>query len=71
MTVAGEGPLATLPFRLLINGEWREAESGATFAVVNPANGTVLGSVATLPWRRARRADAAAVAARGRDDRAS
>ncbi|WP_322486883.1 NAD-dependent succinate-semialdehyde dehydrogenase [Chloroflexus sp.] len=63
MTVAGEGPLATLPFHLLINGEWREAESGATFAVVNPANGTVLGYVPDAGVAETRLAIAAAVAA--------
>lgn len=63
MTLAVEGPLTTLPFRLLINGEWREAESGATFAVTNPANGTVLGYVPDAGVAETRTAIAAAVAA--------
>gem|GEM_PF-3801393 len=28
MTLTGEEVLTTLPFRLLINGEWREATTG-------------------------------------------
>ncbi|ACL25405.1 NAD-dependent succinate-semialdehyde dehydrogenase [Chloroflexus aggregans] len=63
MTLAVEGSLTTLPFRLLINGEWREAESGATFAVTNPANGTVLGYVPDAGVAETRAAIAAAVAA--------
>jgi succinate-semialdehyde dehydrogenase / glutarate-semialdehyde dehydrogenase len=31
---------------LLINGEWRAASSGETLAVINPANGKTIGSVA-------------------------
>jgi succinate-semialdehyde dehydrogenase/glutarate-semialdehyde dehydrogenase len=31
---------------LYINGEWRDSEGGATFAVTNPATGETLGSVA-------------------------
>ncbi|MFN3373059.1 MAG: aldehyde dehydrogenase family protein, partial [Chloroflexus sp.] len=58
-----EGILATLPLRLLINGEWREAESGATFAVINPANATVLGYVPDAGVAETRAAIAAAVAA--------
>lgn len=34
--------IGTTPYRLLINNEWREAISGSTFAVTNPATNTVL-----------------------------
>ena len=32
--------------QLLINNEWRAARSGATLPVVNPADGSVVGTVA-------------------------
>ncbi len=38
--------LATVPTGLLINGEWRQAASGKTFAVEDPATGEVLLNVA-------------------------
>ncbi|ABY34603.1 MAG TPA: NAD-dependent succinate-semialdehyde dehydrogenase [Chloroflexus aurantiacus] len=63
MTATAEDVLSTLPLRLLINGEWRDANNGATFAVINPANGTVLGYVPNAGVEETRTAIAAAVAA--------
>jgi succinate-semialdehyde dehydrogenase/glutarate-semialdehyde dehydrogenase len=42
--------------RGFINGAWVEAESGATFDVVNPADGTVVAAVADLGVAETRRA---------------
>src|SRR5512135_2292837 len=39
-------PLLSTGGRLLIGGEWREAESGRRFVTINPATGETLGSVA-------------------------
>src|SRR5699024_9284180 len=39
-------PYTTLFRALLINGEWRAAESGATLPVKNPATGEVIGQFA-------------------------
>lgn len=63
MTATAEDVLSTLPLRLLINGEWCDANNGATFAVINPANGTVLGYVPNAGVEETRTAIAAAVAA--------
>jgi succinate-semialdehyde dehydrogenase/glutarate-semialdehyde dehydrogenase len=49
--------------RLLIGGEWSDAESGKHFAVVNPATNTVVGSVADGSEADVTRAIAAADAA--------
>ena len=38
--------LASVPTGLLINGEWRDAISGKTFDVEDPATGKVLLSIA-------------------------
>jgi succinate-semialdehyde dehydrogenase / glutarate-semialdehyde dehydrogenase len=46
-----------------INGEWVNADSGAAFAVTNPATGEVLGQVPNLGAGETRRAIAAANAA--------
>lgn len=44
-----------------LNGEWRDAYSGKTFPVTNPATGEVLANVADLGGEETRRAiDAAA-----------
>ena len=39
--------LASGPKKLLIDGEWRPAQSGAVFQAFNPASGAVLGSAAS------------------------
>ena len=39
----------------LIDGNWRDANSGETIAVTNPANGQQLGSVPKTPRRYRRR----------------
>jgi succinate-semialdehyde dehydrogenase/glutarate-semialdehyde dehydrogenase len=49
--------------RGFINGAWVEAESGATFDVVNPADGTVVAAVADLGVAETRRAIEVAEAA--------
>ncbi|MBU6260729.1 MAG: aldehyde dehydrogenase family protein, partial [Burkholderiales bacterium] len=49
--------------QLLIDNEWRPARSGATLPVHNPADGSVIGSVARAA--RADLDDALAAAARG------
>jgi succinate-semialdehyde dehydrogenase / glutarate-semialdehyde dehydrogenase len=46
--------------RGFIDGEWRDADSGATLAVHNPATGEVLGSVPNMGAAEARRAIEAA-----------
>ncbi|MEZ5537767.1 MAG: NADP-dependent succinate-semialdehyde dehydrogenase [Thiolinea sp.] len=46
-----------------INGEWVNADNGATFEVTNPATGEVLGSVPEMGTDETRRAIAAAQAA--------
>ncbi len=46
--------------RGFINGEWRDADSGATLAVHNPATGEVLGGVPNMGAAEARRAIEAA-----------
>ena len=40
--IRGRGPIG-----MLINDEWTQAETGATFATVNPATGAVLATVAS------------------------
>ncbi len=45
-TDATSSPLLSAGGRLLIGGEWREAESGRRFVTINPATGETLGSVA-------------------------
>ena len=39
--------LAKVPTGLLINGEWRDAASGETFEVENPATGETLATLAS------------------------
>ncbi len=46
-----------------VNGEWIDADDGATFEVTNPADGSVLGSVPRLGAGETRRASDAAAAA--------
>lgn len=46
-----------------INGEWRDAENGATFEVINPATGEVLGVVPEMGQAETRQAIACADAA--------
>ena len=46
-----------------IDGRWCDADSGASFAVTNPANGAILGEVPDMGAAEARRAIAAADAA--------
>ncbi|HFG8934195.1 TPA: NAD-dependent succinate-semialdehyde dehydrogenase [Corynebacterium striatum] len=47
MTINVEQLLAKVPTGLLINGQWRDAESGETFDVENPATGEVLATLAS------------------------
>jgi succinate-semialdehyde dehydrogenase/glutarate-semialdehyde dehydrogenase len=49
--------------RCYVNGEWIEADDGATFEVTNPADGAVLGTVPRLGAEETRRAIEAAAAA--------
>ena len=49
--------------KALVGGAWIDADSGATFDVVNPADGTLVASVASLGVPETRRAIAAAEAA--------
>lgn len=64
-------------YRLLINGEWVDAENGATFATYNPANGEKLADVADASAGdiekavQAARAAQPAWAARSPQDRAA
>jgi succinate-semialdehyde dehydrogenase / glutarate-semialdehyde dehydrogenase len=46
VTVSAEKVIADVPTRLLIGGFWSAATGGRTFPVVDPADGTVLTSVA-------------------------
>ena len=39
--------LASVPTRLLIGGEWRDASDGGTFDVHDPATGEVLATLAS------------------------
>jgi len=52
-----------LKTRAYINGEWVDADSGATVAVTNPANGEVIAEVAKCSTAETRRAIEAAEAA--------
>lgn len=47
MTINVEQLLAKVPTGLLINGQWRDAASGETFNVENPATGEVLATLAS------------------------
>ena len=47
MTVNVQELLAKVPTGLLINGEWRDAASGETFEVENPATGETLATLAS------------------------
>lgn len=47
MTINVEQLLAKVPTGLLINGQWRDAASGETFDVENPATGEVLATLAS------------------------
>lgn len=49
--------------RAYVNGEWIAADSGKTFAVTNPADGSILGRVPDMGRAETRRAIAAADAA--------
>jgi succinate-semialdehyde dehydrogenase/glutarate-semialdehyde dehydrogenase len=51
---------ALLRERALIAGEWMQADSGASFDVLNPADGSVLGTVPDMGAAETRRAVAAA-----------
>lgn len=44
-----------LKTRAYVGGEWIDADSGATFDVVNPADGSVVGTVADLGVEETRR----------------
>ena len=46
MTTTRENPDYRVPHQLYIGGRWRDAESGETFEVVNPATEELLGRVA-------------------------
>ncbi|MEP1470256.1 MAG: aldehyde dehydrogenase family protein, partial [Halieaceae bacterium] len=52
-----------LQTKAYINGEWVDADSGDTFAVLNPANGEVVAEVAKVGAEETARAIAAADAA--------
>ncbi len=54
---------ALLKTKAYINGEWVDADSGATVAVTNPANGEVIAEVAKCSTAETRRAIEAAEAA--------
>ncbi|MDN5856314.1 MAG: NAD-dependent succinate-semialdehyde dehydrogenase [Actinomycetia bacterium] len=58
-----EAVIASVPKQLHINGEWRDAEGGATFDVLDPSTGQVLCSVADATVADGRAALDAAVAA--------
>lgn len=53
----------SVPTQLLVGGQWRDAASGATFDVDNPATGATLAAVADASVQDARAALDAAVAA--------
>src|SRR5690242_17446618 len=40
-----ESAIGKADYGLLINGQWRQADNGATFPVTNPATGTLLAHV--------------------------
>ncbi|HZV74969.1 MAG TPA: NAD-dependent succinate-semialdehyde dehydrogenase [Conexibacter sp.] len=58
-----ERVVASVPARLLIGGEWRDADAGATIPVEDPATGATLGEVADATPADAEAALAAADAA--------
>ena len=58
-----EAVIASVPKQLHINGEWRDAEGGATFDVLDPSTGRVLCSVADATAADGRAALDAAVGA--------
>ena len=58
-----EAVIASAPKQLHINGEWRDAEGGATFDVLDPSTGQVLCAVADASAADGRAALDAAVAA--------
>ena len=60
---SNETVLQTVPRQLLVGGEWVDATSAATFEVHNPADGSVLTSVADATPADGERALAAAAAA--------
>lgn len=60
---SSEAVIASVPKQLHINGEWRDAEGGATFDVLDPSTGQVLCSVADATAADGRAALDAAVAA--------
>ena len=65
-TTASSLPLADprlLRTRCLINGQWRDADNGASCDVTNPATGALLGSVPDMGATETRQAIAAAHAA--------
>ncbi|MCC5988413.1 MAG: NAD-dependent succinate-semialdehyde dehydrogenase [Pararhodobacter sp.] len=55
---------ALLETRAFVDGEWVDADDGATFAVINPARGDVIAQVADLSRAEVARAIAAADVAR-------
>jgi succinate-semialdehyde dehydrogenase/glutarate-semialdehyde dehydrogenase len=63
MTEVLAAPSELLPNRAWIGGEWLDADSGATFAVVNPATGEELARVPRMGAGETRRALQAAAAA--------
>lgn len=63
MAVTQKSLLASVPTRLFIGGQWREAEGGARFDVHDPATGGVLTSVADASVADGKAALDAAVAA--------
>ena len=54
---------ALLKTQAYINGQWQDADSGATVPVTNPANGEVIAEVAKCSTAETRRAIEAAEAA--------
>lgn len=56
---AARAAVEAVPKRLFVGGEWRDARSGRTFEVEDPATGKTLCSVADATprtaWRRWRR----------------
>jgi len=55
--------LGTADYRLLIDGQWRDADHGATFPVINPATGDLLAQIPDAGASETQAAIAAAAAA--------
>ncbi len=65
LTTAGDAALESVPTQLFVNGTWRNAADGSTFAVFNPATETLLAEVANASEADALAALDAAEAASG------